>query len=54
VRSQLIREGIEMRMGVERAADGGSVLDIIRDLAGSVEGPSDLGSNPRHLRGFGR
>jgi hypothetical protein len=32
----------------------GSVVDLVGDLAGSLSGPRDLGSSPKHLRGFGR
>ena len=51
--SQIVREALEAHL------DGGSTgaetfLDRARDLAGSVSGPSDLSSNPRHLRGYGR
>ena len=32
---------------------GGCVADLAGDLVGSVEGPRDLSSNPKHLDGFG-
>ncbi len=32
----------------------GSFLEGIEALIGSVEGPTDLSSNPEHLEGFGR
>ncbi len=32
----------------------GSALDLAGDLVGSVEGSSDLATNPKHMRGFGR
>lgn len=32
----------------------GSFLDGIEELAGSVEGPEDLSTSPRHMDGFGR
>lgn len=38
----------------ELEAEPGSFLDGIEHLVGSVEGPSDLSSNPDHLRGYGR
>lgn len=34
-------------------APPGSFLDGIEDLIGSVEGPSDLTSNPKYMAGFG-
>lgn len=35
-------------------APNGSFLSGIEDIVGSVEGPSDLSSNPKYLQGFGR
>ncbi len=35
-------------------APSGSFLDGLEDIVGSVEGPADLSSNPRHMDGFGR
>jgi hypothetical protein len=32
----------------------GNFLDGIEDLVGSVDGPRDLSTNPRHMRDFGR
>jgi hypothetical protein len=32
----------------------GSFLSGIEDLIGSVEGPSDLSTNPNYMKGFGR
>jgi hypothetical protein len=52
--SELLREGLALRLEKESALGEGSVLDLIEDLVGCLEGPSDLGSNPKHLRGFGR
>jgi hypothetical protein len=39
---------------MEGHAAAGSVLDLAGDVVGSVAGPRDLGSNPKHLRGFGK
>jgi hypothetical protein len=38
----------------EEAPRPGSFLDGIEHLVGSVSGPSDLSTNPDHMRGFGR
>ena len=35
-------------------APPGSFLDGIEDLIGSVEGPTDLSTNPKYLEGLGR
>ena len=40
------REGEEVQEG--------SFLDGIEHLVGSVDGPSDLSSNPKHMEGYGR
>jgi hypothetical protein len=52
--AMLLREGLALRLEKESSRMPGSVLDLVNDLVGSVAGPRDLGSNPRHLRGFGR
>lgn len=52
--AELLREGLALRLKAESSRGVGSVLDLIDDLVGSLEGPSDLGSNPKHLRGFGK
>jgi hypothetical protein len=52
--AELIREGLELRLAREGGIPAGSVLDIVADLAGSLAGSPDLGSSPKHLRGFGR
>jgi hypothetical protein len=51
--AELLREGLTLRLEAETTQRRGSVLDLIEDLVGSVEGPRDLGRNPKHLRGFG-
>jgi hypothetical protein len=53
-KSALIREAIESHLGGSSVAAEGSILDLARDLVGSVEGPGDLSCNPRRMRGFGR
>lgn len=49
-RSALVREAIEALAKGKRR----SVAALAGDLAGSVEGPSDLATNPEHMRGYGR
>ena len=49
-RSALVREALEARLASPRQ----SVTALAGDLVGSVEGPADLATNPRHMRGFGR
>lgn len=38
---------------VEVEVQPGSFLDGIEHLVGSVEGPSDLSTNPKHMEGYG-
>ena len=52
--SALVREALEERLGREGDQQAGSCLDLARDLRGSLAGPADLSSNPRHLKGYGR
>lgn len=33
--------------------NGVSCLDLAGDLIGSLEGPADLATNPRHMHGYG-
>ena len=39
---------------VAEAMKGLTVADVAGDLIGSLEGPGDLSTSPRHMRGFGR
>jgi len=52
--AELLREGLALRLEADSRSSPGSVLELVGDLVGSLEGPADLGSNPRHLRGFGK
>jgi hypothetical protein len=52
--STLVREALEERLAGEKRGRGGSCLDLAGDLAGIVDGPADLSSNPKRLRGYGR
>ena len=48
--SELIRDALErMRQG----SAGGSCHDAFADVCGTVQGPKDLSTNPRHWAGFG-
>lgn len=54
-RSALVREALEAHLANESAhASEESCLALASDLAGSLAGPSDLSSNPRRRRGYGR
>ena len=50
-RSEVVRQGIE---ALERG-DGPSALEAWRSAVGVIKnGPRDLATNPKHLKGFGR
>ncbi|MBI3930235.1 MAG: ribbon-helix-helix protein, CopG family [Armatimonadetes bacterium] len=51
-KSALVRDAIE-RMLMESRIDA-TFADLARDLSGCVDGPSDLSTSRRHLRGYGR
>lgn len=52
--SELIREAVAEYLAKERPAPPGSALSVAGDVTGSLTGPSDLATNPKHLKGFGR
>ena len=51
-------EGSEVELvtvgDVVEVDSGKSVVELAGDLVGSVEGPGDLSTSPRHMRGNGR
>ena len=49
-RSALVREALE------GLASGGrrSVTAVVDELMGTLSGPTDLSTNPKHLRGYGK
>jgi predicted transcriptional regulator len=53
-KSNLVREALLAYLDGETARTGGSVLDLVENLAGCVEGPKDLSTGKRHMSGFGR
>ena len=53
-KSALIRAALDHLVKSSEAITPNSCLDLARDLIGSVEGPSDLSYNKKHLKGYGR
>lgn len=49
-RSALVREAIESLAKSKRR----SVTSVAGNLVGSVEGPTDLASNRKHMSGYGK
>jgi Arc/MetJ-type ribon-helix-helix transcriptional regulator len=52
--SAVARKALEQYLSAQPESSRASVLDVARDLAGSVEGPRDLSSSKRHMKGYGR
>lgn len=52
-RSALIRDAVEEYMA-RGAGRRESILTVVADLVGSVEGPADLSHNKKHLKDFGQ
>lgn len=53
-KSAVVREAIAEYLAREPVSSRRSCLDLARDLAGIVEGPRDLSTNPKHLKDYGR
>ena len=52
-KSELVRRAVVRYLPGERPKRGASLLERAGDLVGCLEGPGDLSTNPRHLRGYG-
>ena len=53
-KSNLIRTAINSILNANETVTPSSCLDMAKDLVGSVEGPSDLSCNKKHLKGYGK
>ena len=53
-KSDLIRTALESIVNASEAITPNSCLDLAKDIIGSVEGPSDLSYNKKHLKGYGQ
>ena len=53
-KSEIIREAIESFLGDQQTATQLSFQQAAGELLGSLDGPADLASNPKHLKGYGR
>lgn len=51
--SNVVREALAEYFAKPQRIRKGNALQLLGDLAGSLEGPSDLATNKRHLKGFG-
>jgi hypothetical protein len=53
-KSAVVRAILDEYLSQGKPAAEVSCLDLAGDLVGCVEGPGDLSTNPRYMRGFGR
>ena len=52
-KSEVVRDALEAYFA-DAKNGGASCADLAGDLVGSLDGPADLATNPKHLRGYGR
>ncbi len=50
-----VLEAVERELAEDGAGEPqpGSVLELTEDLCGSVKGPEDLSTNPKHMEDYG-
>jgi hypothetical protein len=53
-KSDLIRTALESIVDTNETITPNSCLELAKDIVGSVEGPSDLSYNKKHLKGYGQ
>jgi len=53
-KSDIVREALAQLLNGSSPAKPVSALDLARDLAGCLEGPGDLSTNPKYMEGYGR
>ena len=51
-KSAIVREALEKVVAGDKRKPV-RAIDLVRDLVGSVDGPSDLSTNPKYMEGFG-
>ena len=52
--SEIVRQALSQYFSSDDIMLSGSFLDLSRDLAGCIEGPSDLSRDKAHLEGYGK
>ena len=53
-RSEIIRSALLEYFSRDEFEKEGTFLDLSKDLAGSLEGPTDLSANEKYLDGYGK
>jgi hypothetical protein len=52
--SEILRTALETYLGQPNGRERLTMRDLIGDLIGKFEGPSDLSTNPKYMEGFGQ
>ncbi len=52
-KSEIVRIALSEYFSRDNIAFEGSILDLSKDLAGSIEAPSDISINKDYLEGYG-
>jgi hypothetical protein len=53
-KSDVVRTALEVYLSGTKSSAGVSCTELAGDLVGSLEGPIDLATNPRHMTGYGQ
>jgi predicted DNA-binding protein len=53
-KSVIVRDALEAYLSGAKNGKQLSIAELAADLIGSIEGPSDLATNPKYMRGFGQ
>jgi predicted DNA-binding protein len=53
-KSDVIREALEFYLADGKNGRELSIAELAADLVGSIDGPPDLATNPKYMRGFGK
>ncbi len=53
-KSDVIRDALEAYFAGQMNGTRTTCVDLAGNLVGSVSGPTDLATNPKHMRGYGR
>lgn len=49
----VVRKALERHVRRGRKASAPTALDLVKSLCGTLHGPRDLSTNPKHLEGLG-
>jgi metal-responsive CopG/Arc/MetJ family transcriptional regulator len=53
-KSDIVRDALEMYLSNGATGRQLSIAELAADLVGSIEGPADLATNPKYMRGYGK